>query len=117
MNTTQNIILDFSHIYPEEIESQVKGLRRVDLSDIEGTDMYCTKDARKKSAVGCRRTARMGYIFLITGNYHYVTKLFAEKITHPFSLVLYDHHSDMQTPLFSRYDKLRELGGRAFAKG
>ena len=100
MNTTQNIILDFSHIYPEEIESQVKGLRRVDSSDIEGTDMYCTKDAEEEIRRRLSAYSPHGIHFLDNGNYHYVTKLFAEKITYPFSLVLYDHHSDMQTPLF-----------------
>lgn len=35
----QNIILDFSHIYPEDIERQVKGLKRIDVSKISGTDM------------------------------------------------------------------------------
>ena len=68
-----NIILDFSHIYPENIEKEIKGLSRIDLSDI-----------------------------LDSGNYHYVTKFFTEKVTEPFSLVLYDHHSDMQTPMLPR---------------
>ena len=45
MKTEQNIILDFSHIYPEDIEKQVKGLKRIDLTDISGTDMYCTEEA------------------------------------------------------------------------
>lgn len=30
MEIEQNIILDFSHIYPEDIERQVKGLKRID---------------------------------------------------------------------------------------
>lgn len=34
------------------------------------------------------------------GNYHYVTKFLTDMITEPFSLVMYDHHTDMQQPLF-----------------
>ena len=40
-----------------------------------------------------------GIHFLDNGNYHYMTKIFAEKINMPFSLVLFDHHNDMQQPL------------------
>ena len=34
------------------------------------------------------------------GNYHYVTKFLTDMITEPFSLVMYDHYTDMQQPLF-----------------
>lgn len=40
-----------------------------------------------------------GIHFLDSGNYHYMTRLFVEKIHEPFSLVLFDHHSDMQQPV------------------
>ncbi len=55
MKITQNIILDFSHIYPEDNEERGRGLKRIDLSDIEGTNMYCTKEAEDgvQAASGC----------------------------------------------------------------
>lgn len=101
MKVTQNLILDFSHIYPQDIEKQVRNLKRIDLSDIAGTDMYCTKEAEEEIRRRLASYGPHGIHFLDNGNYHYVTKIFAQKIAFPFSLVLYDHHSDMQTSLIS----------------
>lgn len=79
-----NLILDFFHVYPEDIELQSKGLRRIDLSGIRGTDMYCTEEAEKEI---CRRLepyGPCGIHFLDSGNYHYVTKFFTQMITEPW---------------------------------
>lgn len=97
-----NLILDFSHVYPEDIEEQAKGLRRIDLSSISGTDMYCTEEAEAEIRRRLEPYGPCGIHFLDSGNYHYVTKFFTEMITEPFSLVMYDHHTDMQQPLFSQ---------------
>lgn len=99
MKKTENVILDFSHVYPENIETQVEDLTRVDLSDISGTNMYCTKEAEDEIRNRLKDFGPEGIHFLDNGNYHYVTKLFTEKIHIPFALVLFDHHSDMQQPL------------------
>lgn len=95
-----NLILDFSHVYPEDIEEQAKGLRRIDLSGISGTDMYCTAEAETEIRKRLEPYGPCGIHFLDSGNYHYVTKFFTDMITEPFSLVMYDHHTDMQQPLF-----------------
>lgn len=95
----QNLILDFSHIYPEDIEKQEKSLKRIDLSDIKGASMYCTKEAEEEIRERLSCYGPQGIHFLDNGNYHYITKLFVEKIHTPFSLVLFDHHNDMQQPL------------------
>lgn len=100
MKICENVILDFSHIYPKDIESKIRGLKRIDLSDIEGTNMYCTKEAENEIRRRLAACSPHGIHFLDNGNYHYATKFFAEKISFPFSLVLYDHHSDMQPSLF-----------------
>ena len=95
----QNLILDFSHVYPENIETRMENFRRIDCSDIEGTNMYCTEEAEKELRNRLSRVSPEGIHFLDNGNYHYMTKLFTEKIKDPFSLVLFDHHSDMQQPM------------------
>ncbi len=99
MKICENVILDFSHIYPKDIESKIRGLKRIDLSDIEGTNMYCTKEAENEIRRRLAACSPHGIHFLDNGNYHYATKFFAEKVSFPFSLVLYDHHSDMQPSL------------------
>lgn len=95
----QNVVLDFSHVYPENVEEQFENIKRMDMSDICGADMYCTKEAEEEIRNRLRPFGPEGIHFLDNGNYHYVTKLFAEKIKVPFSLVLFDHHSDMQQPM------------------
>lgn len=99
LKMNQNILLDFSHIYPTDVEKGETGLRRVDLSDIEGTNMYCSREAAEEIKKRLKDTGPEGIHFLDNGNYHYVTLFFAEKIQTPFSLVLFDHHTDMQKPL------------------
>lgn len=49
-----------------------------------------------------KRTEKYGIYgihFIDSGNYHYVTKILTDRIDSKFSLVLYDHHTDMQKPL------------------
>ena len=99
MKKTENVILDFSHVYPENIETQVEDLTRVDLSDISGTNMYCTKEAEDEIRNRLKDFGPEGIHFLDNGNYHYVTKIFLDKIKEPFSLVLFDYHNDMQIPI------------------
>lgn len=100
MKREQDLILDFSHIYPEDIEKRISGLRRIDLRDVSGTDMYCTKEAADQIRKKLESFSPYGIHFLDSGNYHYITLFFAEKIKEPFSLILFDHHTDMQKPLF-----------------
>ena len=48
MEKIQNLLLDFSHTYPEGVEKQAKNLKRIDMSDISGTDMYCSREAEQE---------------------------------------------------------------------
>ena len=41
-----------------------------------------------------------GVHFIDSGNYHYLTKFWTDKLETPFSLIVFDHHPDMQPPLF-----------------
>lgn len=96
-----HLLLDFSHVYPQDAERQLPGMHRVDLSDIPGTDLYCTDEAREEIRRRIAPFGPRGIHFLDSGNYHYVTELFARQIQEPYVLVLFDHHTDMQMPLIS----------------
>ena len=37
-----------------------------------------------------------GVHFIDSGDYHYLTEFWTDKLTQPFNLVLFDHHTDMQ---------------------
>ena len=96
MQKAQNVILDFSHVYPENIEAKAEGLKRIDLSDLRGTNLYCTREAETEIRKRLKSVGPQGIHFLDNGNYHYMTKLFTDKIDFPFSLVLFDNHNDMK---------------------
>lgn len=86
MEKTQNLLLDFTHIYPEGIEKEADDITRIDMSDIRGTDMYCSPEAQEEIRRRLQGFGPEGIHFLDNGNYHYVTKLFVEKIRIPFPL-------------------------------
>jgi len=71
-----------------------------DLRDIDGTSCYCSPE----SADELRR--RIAHIpvnamhWIDSGDYHYMTHLFLERLDSPFRLVLLDNHPDDQRPAF-----------------
>lgn len=95
----ENLLLDFSHTYPQGIEKNIENLKRIDLSDLTGTTMYCSPESKQEIEKRLAHYGPHGIHFLDNGNYHYMTKIFTEKIHYPFSLVLFDHHNDMHQPL------------------
>ena len=38
--------------------------------------------------------------FFDNGNYHYMSKLWTDRVQEPFTLIVFDHHPDMQPPRF-----------------
>lgn len=71
-----------------------------DYSALEGTNCYCSDESaeqirRELSALPLRAFHCIG-----TGDYHYQTLLWLERVDEPFSLVLFDHHPDDQPGAF-----------------
>jgi hypothetical protein len=92
-------ILNFSTIYEQESFYQLdKSSHFIDLTDISGTNCMC--DDMAKSAVAERIGSARGLHFIDNGNYHYISAIYLEQIKEPFSLVVLDHHPDMQRPMF-----------------
>ena len=94
-----HLILDFTHVYDDEICADREQFSWIDCSDIEGSNLYCSPQAEREI---CRRIEPYGVHgihFVDSGNYHYVTKIFTDQIHRPFSLIVFDHHTDMQQPL------------------
>lgn len=90
-------ILALSDAYSEE---NFRSGETVCLKDIGGTNCYCSAESadllRKRIAeipVGALH-------WTDTGDYHYLTLFFLERIREPFELVLIDHHPDDQPPAF-----------------
>ena len=90
-------VMSFSGVYKEQEFYQSKRIdKRVEAEQVEETNCYCTEEAEEKIKKLIESYSEKGIHFLDSGNYHYVTKFWMEKLTKPFALVLFDQHTDMQ---------------------
>lgn len=94
------IIMNFTHIYEQASLLKNKDFEWIDCSEIQGTNCYCDDDAKRRLTEKIAPYSPEGIHFIDSGNYHYLSKLWTDKITQPFSLVVFDHHPDMQPTLF-----------------
>lgn len=67
----------------------------VDLSDIESVKRYCEKKSFAAIYNRVRKRRNRGITFIGSGNYHYVSFLLLSEIKEPFTLILFDYHTDM----------------------
>ena len=118
-------VQDFTGVYSEQPFMQElrttaetsKDVRWLDCTKIVGTDCYCDDDAIKEinesidNAETCNKSEcsienRDNSInapaihFFDNGNYHYMSKLWTDRVQEPFTLIVFDHHPDMQPPRF-----------------
>jgi len=88
-----------------------KNVRWLDCTKIVGTDCYCDDDAIKEineliDNAECdienrgNSTNAPAIHFFDNGNYHYMSKLWTDRVQEPFTLIVFDHHPDMQPPRF-----------------
>lgn len=129
MNKTVTVF-DFSGIYEHESfyrsdkgscfcdENKGEGLkiRFLDMKDISGTNCMCDDAAISRikekiteasgTAAGEKEASAdfdsflNSLHFIDSGNYHYMSYILLSMIKEPFSLVVFDHHPDMQPPMF-----------------
>lgn len=93
------IVMHMSGAYePQNFYSEKDIL--VDCKGISGTNCYCDDVAKKQLREKVAGLSFSDIHFLDSGNYHYLSLLWLEKIKEPFSLILFDHHPDMQPPSF-----------------
>ncbi len=90
------IIMNFSGAYEFEPFANNPDFIHLNCSHLNGTDCYCSQEASNeiKSIIG--PYSPEGIHFIDNGDYHYITKFWMEKLNQSFSLVLFDHHTDMQ---------------------
>lgn len=99
----RNLVVNFSNTYSKEIAESLGDTDWVDCSDISGTNMYCTDDAANEIKRRLEGYSPNGVHFIDSGNYHYMTEFFVEKLEGKFSLVLFDYHNDMQVPMIHSF--------------
>ena len=91
-------VMNFSGIYRKEQFSEEADW--LDVSDIPGTNCYCDEEAFGEILRRIAEFPAEGIHFIDSGNYHYMSRIWLEKITEPVTLVVFDNHTDMQPPAF-----------------
>lgn len=87
------IDMDFSGVYQRrERLAEVS----ISLTDLPGTNAYCSDEAANVIREKLAELSAEGLHFLDSGNYHYASLFWLEKIQMPYQLIVFDHHSDMQ---------------------
>ena len=94
------VMMDFSGIYEEEKFWKEEKVSWVNARDISGTNCYCDEEARMALRERIADFPAGGIHFIDSGNYHYMSLLWLEKIDRPFRLLVFDNHTDMQPPAF-----------------
>lgn len=94
------VIMDFTGTYGEQPFARAGNFNWLDCRGIQGTDCYCDEEGEAALRELIAAFSPYSLHFLDSGNYHYLTKLWTDRIREPFSLVLFDHHTDMQPPMF-----------------
>lgn len=95
------VIMNFSGIYALEHFYDQLPFLWLDCSQLVGTNGFLDTAAQLKIKQKMLPLSYRGIHYIDNGNHHYMTKLWLEKITTPFCLVVFDHHSDMEKPLFT----------------
>lgn len=102
------ILMNFTGVYDYEAFARRRGMVHLDCTHLRGTECYC--DAGGAAAL--RRLIAPyppeGIHFIDSGDFHYLTKFWTDKLTRPFSLLVFDHHPDLQQP---RYGGVLSCGG------
>lgn len=94
------VIMDLSGIYREEGYDFGTSCAWLDLRELSGVNGYCEPGAMEKIRESLKTLSYEGIHFLDSGNYHYLSKFWLEKIEKPFSLLVFDNHTDMQEAAF-----------------
>lgn len=94
------MIMDFSGVYCEEQFWKDEEIFWVDARDIPGTNCYCDGEAMEELKKRIADFSPEGIHFIDSGNYHYMSRIWLEKIKNPFRLLVFDNHTDMQLPAF-----------------
>lgn len=96
--------MDFSGIYRQQQFWQdgeiQKNISWVEVQELPGSNCYCDEDAMDILRQKLEKFETDGIHFIDSGNYHYMSRIWLEKLCVPFRLVVFDNHTDMQPPAF-----------------
>lgn len=93
-------VLNFDHGYENQDFYKKANYQWINFTQLSGVNGYCQENSLQKIRKKLRSVEPSNIHFIGSGNYHYITYLFLERIKELFILVLFDHHTDMQPSFF-----------------
>ena len=99
----ETVIMNFSGIYKNQNFYKNYAEEEIfwtELSNLSGCNCYCDAEASDRIRKEIQAFTGKGLHFIDSGNYHYMTRLWLEKLQIPFRLLVFDNHTDMQPPAF-----------------
>ena len=99
----ETVITNFSGIYKNQNFYKNYAEEEIfwtELSDLSVCNCYCDAEASDRIRKEIQAFTGKGLHFIDSGNYHYMTRLWLEKLQIPFRLLVFDNHTDMQPPAF-----------------
>ena len=94
------LLMNLSGAYEEQDFWREERSTWVRLEDLSGTNCYCDEPAIRAIREKIGEFTLSGIHFIDSGNYHYMTRIWMDKAKNPFSLLVFDNHTDMQPPAF-----------------
>lgn len=96
---TEQIMMKMSACY-DEMGFMPSHCKPVDLTGLEGTNCYCDPEAAAELRRVTGSLPLNALHWIDTGDYHYITLFWLERIDRPFALLHLDHHPDDQECAF-----------------
>lgn len=92
-------VLNFSGVYEKQNFYKNTEYEWVDCSDLTGVNGFCDDEAA--AVIGERIKGLESPVhFIDGGNFHYLSYLMIRERKEPFTLVVFDHHTDMKPSMF-----------------
>lgn len=96
---TKEFFINFSGLY-SDFPTGIPGRSAIDLTSVDGTNCYCSEEAFDAIRKALSEVPSEALHWIDTGDYHYASLFFLEKIRTPYTLFLFDHHPDDQDSAF-----------------
>lgn len=94
------VMMNFSGVYKQEHFYEDREITWVEVQGLSGCNCYCDDEAFRQLQEEIREFPAEGMHLIDSGNYHYMSRIWLEKIQEPFRLLVFDNHTDMQPPAF-----------------
>src|SRR5699024_3588906 len=85
---------NFDGVYKKQSFYRQKDYDWLELESVPSTNLLCEKDTLRDLANALVKRRSNCIHYLGSGNYHYVSYILQSRINKPYTLILFDHHTD-----------------------